>query len=181
MIGEKFTKLEVIERFPENKGNRSQWICKCDCGNEKIVLGKLLLNGHVKSCGCLNDQRRRERSKENHPNWKGGTKIKGSLAWANIKLKVLENISQERNYSSPNFNSEKVIELYNQSEERCEICNLKIKSLCLDHCHKTGQLRGFLCNNCNTGLGSFKDSPELMIKAIKYLKKHFTGTPPVLA
>lgn len=39
----------------------------------------------------------------------------------------------------------------------------------LDHDHKTGKFRGMLCRNCNTALGKFKDSPELLTKAIKYL------------
>lgn len=39
-----------------------------------------------------------------------------------------------------------------------------------DHCHKTGKPRGFLCQNCNLGLGFFKDSIERLRKAISYLE-----------
>jgi len=41
----------------------------------------------------------------------------------------------------------------------------------LDHCHKTGRIRGVLCNNCNTGLGKFYDDIELLKTAINYLQK----------
>lgn len=41
----------------------------------------------------------------------------------------------------------------------------------VDHCHKTGRIREILCINCNSGIGRFKDSPELLQKAIDYLKK----------
>lgn len=41
--------------------------------------------------------------------------------------------------------------------------------LFVDHCHKTGVVRGLLCNNCNVGLAQFKDSPEILNKAISYL------------
>lgn len=40
----------------------------------------------------------------------------------------------------------------------------------LDHDHITGKFRGFLCHKCNTGLGSFSDSPDILRKAIMYLE-----------
>ncbi len=47
----------------------------------------------------------------------------------------------------------------------------KIKNLAVDHDHKTGRVRGLLCDGCNTGLGRFKDSIEALREAIKYLEK----------
>jgi len=41
----------------------------------------------------------------------------------------------------------------------------------VDHNHKTGQIRGLLCLNCNTGIGHFKDSIDLIKKALEYLEK----------
>lgn len=51
--GEKFGRLTVIKRVENNKYNQVRWLCKCDCGNEKIVLANNLRNGETKSCGCL--------------------------------------------------------------------------------------------------------------------------------
>ncbi len=48
----KFGKLMVINRFSGGK-HGVKWLCKCDCGNETISLSYLLLNGKVKSCGCI--------------------------------------------------------------------------------------------------------------------------------
>jgi len=43
------------------------------------------------------------------------------------------------------------------------------RSLAVDHCHKTGKIRGLLCQVCNAGLGSFKDNQDILRKAIEYL------------
>jgi len=63
-----------------------------------------------------------------------------------------------------------------QQEYRCKICskhNDELKfNLFVDHDHKTGLVRGLLCPICNTGLGMFKDNPEIIIKAYEYLVKY---------
>lgn len=45
------------------------------------------------------------------------------------------------------------------------------KFLAVDHCHKTGKVRGLLCTKCNQGLGMFKDDVKLFQKCITYLSK----------
>lgn len=52
----------------------------------------------------------------------------------------------------------------------CLICDLKT-NLVVDHCHKTGEVRGLLCRGCNTVLGFAKDSVYLLKKAAAYLGK----------
>ena len=54
ITGERFGKLVVVSRVPNNDKNRNvQWLCKCDCGNQTIVRGRNLYGGHTKSCGCI--------------------------------------------------------------------------------------------------------------------------------
>lgn len=48
--GDRFGRLTVIEKA--KKGARNAWRCRCECGNEDIVLDQNLKNGSVKSCGC---------------------------------------------------------------------------------------------------------------------------------
>ena len=52
--GKKFYNMEVISFAGINDKGRSTWLCRCDCGNEKIVVGSELKRGKVKSCGCRN-------------------------------------------------------------------------------------------------------------------------------
>lgn len=52
LTGKRFGRLVVIKQA-ERKNNRIAWLCKCDCGNEKVVVGKTLSNGLTRSCGCL--------------------------------------------------------------------------------------------------------------------------------
>lgn len=57
---------------------------------------------------------------------------------------------------------------------KCIICDTKhfdTKKLHVDHCHKTGKVRGLLCNNCNNGMGKLGDSIERLKLVINYLKK----------
>jgi hypothetical protein len=53
----------------------------------------------------------------------------------------------------------------------CEICGEpeKGKALALDHCHKQGIFRGWLCTQCNLGLSMFKDNPVAFLTAFRYL------------
>ena len=68
LAGQKFNKLTVIKRVDDYispKGRHYvQWLCKCDCGNNIIVLSCNLKSGHSKSCGCHNIEKIVERTKK---------------------------------------------------------------------------------------------------------------------
>jgi hypothetical protein len=52
----------------------------------------------------------------------------------------------------------------------CAICKKPdSKRLSVDHSHQSGKVRGLLCTKCNTALGKFDDSVDLLNTAITYL------------
>jgi Autographiviridae endonuclease VII len=52
----------------------------------------------------------------------------------------------------------------------CAICGKPPeKTLCVDHCHSTGRIRGLLCRKCNFGLGCYAEDQAAMIAALAYL------------
>ena len=74
-------------------------------------------------------------------------------------------------------------EVYDKMKEDCNnLCQCcgkpetataygKTRLLAVDHCHTTGEVRGLLCQKCNIGLGQFNDDPDVLRKAIQYLKE----------
>lgn len=64
--------------------------------------------------------------------------------------------------------------MYEKQNSCCAICGVhesKLpKRLHVDHCHETGRVRGLLCNKCNTSIGHFERTPELLIVAHQYLE-----------
>jgi hypothetical protein len=65
-------------------------------------------------------------------------------------------------------------ELLAKQGGRCAICPAEVGDkrgmpLYVDHCHRTGKVRGLLCADCNFGIGKFRDDPALLIRAAEYL------------
>lgn len=68
----------------------------------------------------------------------------------------------------------KEIDMSNYYGKQCPICNKKMGKkgtarAIPDHCHKSGKLRGVICNNCNTAIGKLKDDPDVIYRALCYL------------
>jgi len=66
---------------------------------------------------------------------------------------------------------EQYLEMVNIQNGVCKIClepSIRLR-LSVDHCHTTGNIRGLLCERCNTLLGRVKDNPTILINAAQYL------------
>ena len=77
---------------------------------------------------------------------------------------------------SYNMTLEQYDSLLTKQDFVCAIChkinNIQGRRLEVDHDHKTGKIRGLLCNGCNVGIGAFSDDMDLMAKAVQYVNKY---------
>ena len=60
---------------------------------------------------------------------------------------------------------------------KCPICGKRsipgvTCNIVIDHDHRSGKARAWICDSCNTGIGRFQDDVEILSKIIKYIKKH---------
>lgn len=72
--------------------------------------------------------------------------------------------------------------LLSDQKGKCYICGneetsydaktKKVKSLSIDHNHKTGKVRGLLCSRCNALIGYAKEDIKILESAIKYINKY---------
>lgn len=73
--------------------------------------------------------------------------------------------------------------LYQKQNSQCDICGclcenyfdesaLSREIFYVDHCHKTGKVRGLLCSKCNSMIGFCDDNIEILLSGIKYLRKN---------
>jgi hypothetical protein len=61
LLGQRFGKLIVISKTDKRLDGHICWLCKCDCGNEKILNGRNLRNGNTTSCGCYRNSEIKKR------------------------------------------------------------------------------------------------------------------------
>lgn len=62
LIGNRFSRLLVLERAPYGNTSHVMWRCLCDCGQETINTSQSLRAGHTKSCGCAKAELCRQRA-----------------------------------------------------------------------------------------------------------------------
>lgn len=65
LTGNKYGRLTVLKYAGKDKWGGLKWLCKCDCGNKKVVKGSSLKMGLTKSCGCFKKENSRFYGKMN--------------------------------------------------------------------------------------------------------------------
>lgn len=93
LTGKRFGRLVVLKEAKPHisksgKTKMRMWLCRCDCGVEKEILGTSLMKGATKSCGCLNSEAARERiAKQSikHGYTSNGKTERLYLVWTHMK------------------------------------------------------------------------------------------------
>lgn len=149
-------------------------ICKT-CGNEKALEkfswhrpGYLKLSCKVCVNIAQNDRRagksRKEESAKRHA--KFGEQIKHQK-----RQHRKNNPTLYRNYelkSAYGITLQEKQQIEVKQNGLCAICQ-KPGKLVVDHCHRTGKVRGLLHGSCNSALGLFKEDPEALVRAASYV------------
>jgi hypothetical protein len=185
ITGQTFGRLTALRRVcPTEKkwlSSRSPaWLWRCACGKEVILLKDHVKHGKRSSCGCKKEERLALREKV--------IAARTAATQARQEAIALEQLSSPKETGHPrprkfqagrasslkrhfNLTLEEYAALLNAQGGTCAICRSLPgdTSLCVDHCHTTGRVRGLLCRLCNTALGQFQDSMEHLARAMLYL------------
>ena len=123
--------------------------CKIRKSVERFCKNKRMVDGFDRICRSCKSKA----NKKYYPKGKSGHK--------DARLQRMYGISLD------DFN-----DMYEEQRGVCKLCGAegKTKGLSVDHCHKTGRVRGLLCISCNTFLGKIESNPSLLSNITGYLK-----------
>lgn len=95
--GQRFGRLLVIEYNGKSKTGKAKWLCRCDCGNEKIIISTSLKQNETKSCGCLRKEIVSHTAKKHAKHNKTKTRI--YRIWSSMKQRCYyKSLKQYKNY-----------------------------------------------------------------------------------
>ena len=153
-------------------------------GSKYYYNGKACPQGHVverstSGHSCVQCQRERRKTsrrenpeKEKKYNENQKTRMRDLYKNSEDHRNKVRNDSFQRHYG---LSIEEYEALVKKQKGKCQVCGVheseqKKKRLAVDHSHKTKEIRGLLCQDCNLMLGQFEDDPLLLNAACKYLK-----------
>lgn len=147
-------------------------------------------NGVCRLCHRESANRRRNNNRPEFNAKMANDREKNPEKWDKIYKKQYQNkrenqgdmLSLIKVCSKRRISLEQYQQMLEEQDNKCGICGQeetckdprqdRVRRLSIDHCHRTGIVRGLLCHSCNTAIGKLKDDVELLHKAIKYITKH---------
>lgn len=199
MLGQRVGRLLVIERAPNGPKN-ARWLCRCDCGQTKVVEATLLRRAATKSCGCLwkesaTKQALRIRNADTLQAcgtvaaYRRGCRCESCVAairsrsekyYRNNRAAVLERSATYQRLRKYGLTKEQWQQLFDAQDKRCKCCGTTTPGHKFgwhtDHDHKTGAVRGIICARCNLILGWMGDNEASVEKTTAMLVRYLRST-----
>lgn len=149
--------------------------CK-DCGETDPASGFEPNRNICKDCYSVYQKNKRLRNADKLAEYekKKYAKNKGKIM-ANVsnwyeknkdKVKI-RNIAKKYNVTKQEY-----INMLEEANGVCQICQKVTTDLCVDHCHNTSKVRGLICALCNSGMGLLKDDVNIARSVVKYLQRY---------
>lgn len=154
-----------------------KWCYKCETSKsrEEFHRCKKSNDGYQYMCrDCRRSHGQTPKAKAWRREYSGRAESK-ALAKANReknKPRIKEN-ALKRKFGMSEFDYQAIL---SKQRGHCALClateESQGKRLAVDHCHETGDNRGLLCQQCNTGLERVETVPAWAVLAVAYLEKH---------
>lgn len=145
------------------------------CKKHGLVEGKQLIireNNYLRCRLCAYERNRswekrnpdkvKQNKRDNYLRYSARYAEESILRQKKITVEEYKNLIEKQN---------NLCAICNKSETKISRKDKTVSPLSIDHCHKTGKIRGLLCNKCNRGLGYFEDNEVNLIKASDYVSK----------
>lgn len=141
LTGRRFTKLVVVTSAADGYRGQARWLCRCDCGQERVVYAMHLKSGNTKACGCLNADR--DGPKPRHGHAMAGSKTRTYITWESMLRRCRSvNNKSYRNYGGRGID---VCQSWETFENFLADMGEKPRGLSLDRIDNN---RGYAPENC---------------------------------
>lgn len=183
-IGDVVNGRHVLEKLPKRDGyNACRWLVSCvQCETLAEVFGFSMKWAGCPKCAAI---ARGKKQRGQQVNFSCGTESKYTqgcrcescrAANAAMHRNYRKTVQGKRSVKRMNLRKfgltlEKFQSLIESQNGLCAICEVRPDILCVDHCHKTGKVRGLLCHGCNRGIGLIGDCPHILKKAAIYVER----------
>lgn len=115
LTGERFGRLVVMERAGSKNG-RAAWLCRCDCGGEKVVSAAELSKGSTRSCGCLGREQRKQVARRQCHDFSRANMMSERKTWENMIARC--HYPKHRSYYAYGANGVEVCPQWRESFEQ---------------------------------------------------------------
>jgi hypothetical protein len=147
--------------------------CKIEKNISDFYKRNSRISGVFSECKLCNNKRSKEYKKKNLE--KVSVKFKEYYLKNIDKIKEYNRSEKRKNVEFKNrygITLDQRNKLFENQGGKCLTClTTKAKKFCVDHCHKSGKIRGILCDNCNKAIGLIKDKKETAYRIFNYLMK----------